>query len=72
VDLVIEAPDGTITGVEVKSSGGVSKADTAGLRMLRDVRAERFDAGIVLHTGTHAYTIEERIYAVPIDRRWSW
>jgi predicted AAA+ superfamily ATPase len=71
VDLVIEAPDGTITGVEVKSSGRVTKADTAGLRMLRDVRAESFHAGIVLHAGTHAYTIDERIHAVPIDRLWS-
>jgi predicted AAA+ superfamily ATPase len=71
VDLVIEAPDGTVTGVEIKASGRVRDADTRGLRALRALLGRSFQAGVVLHTGAHSYTIDERIHALPIDRLWA-
>lgn len=71
VDLVIEEPDGRVTGVEVKASGRVSNADAAGLRVLRDALGDSFGAGVVLYLGTHAHTLDDRIYAVPVDRLWA-
>jgi predicted AAA+ superfamily ATPase len=71
VDLVIEAADGTITGIEVKASGRVTSTDTAGLRALRATLGTSFRAGLVLHLGTHAYALDDRIYAVPVDRLWA-
>ena len=71
VDLVIEAADGTITGIEVKASGRVTGADTAGLRALRQTLGTSFRAGLVLHLGAHAYALDDRIHAVPVDRLWA-
>ncbi len=71
VDLVIETPDGTVTGIEIKASGRVTSSDTTGLRALRDTLGGAFNAGIVLHTGNHTQTLDDRIHAVPIDRLWS-
>jgi predicted AAA+ superfamily ATPase len=71
VDVVIEDADGTITGIEIKASGRVTSTDTAGLRALRSTLGKRLRAGIVLHTGPSAYTIDDRIYALPIDRLWT-
>ncbi len=71
VDLVIEDADGTITAIEIKASGRVTSTDTAGLRALRSTLGKRLRAGIVLHTGPSAYTVDDRIYALPIDRLWT-
>jgi predicted AAA+ superfamily ATPase len=71
VDLVIESTDGTVTGIAVKASGRVTSADAAGLRALRDTLGASFHAGLVLHLGTHAYALDDRIYAIPVDRLWT-
>lgn len=71
VDLIIEAADGTVAGIEVKAAGRVHQADAAGLRALRETLGTSFHVGVVLHTGTHAYTIDDRIHAVPIERLWA-
>ncbi len=71
VDLVIEAPDGTVIGIEIKASGRVTNADTSGLRALRSTLGDSYRCGLVLHLGTNAHTLDDRIYAVPIDRLWT-
>ena len=71
VDLVIESPDGVVVGVEVKASGRVDASDAAGLRALRNSLGSSFRVGVVLHTGPHAYTLDDRIVALPIDRLWT-
>jgi predicted AAA+ superfamily ATPase len=70
VDLVVERADGTVAGVEVKASGRVVPEDARGLRKLRNTLAQRFRAGVVLYTGEHAYSMEERIFVVPVDHLW--
>jgi predicted AAA+ superfamily ATPase len=71
VDLVIEEPDGRVTGIEVEASGRVTSSDAAGLRVLRDALGASFSTGVVLHLGPHAHTLDDRIYAVPVDRLWT-
>src|SRR5262249_15922470 len=52
VDLVMDARDGALVGVEVKSSATVRGGDFAGLRVLEEIAGDRFRRGVVLYTGT--------------------
>lgn len=71
VDLVLDADDGRVTAFECKASGCVSKEDFAGLRSLRDALGDRFNAGVVLYTGTRGYTYDDRLHVQPLDRLWT-
>lgn len=67
IDLILETPDGTVAGIEVKSSATVAARDARWLAQLRDRVGSRFAAGIVLHTGTTSGPLGEKIAAVPLD-----
>jgi predicted AAA+ superfamily ATPase len=69
-DIVIEGSDARIAAIEVKASSQVQPADLRGLRLLRDRFPDRFGGGTVLYLGPLAYTAEDRIHVVPIDRLW--
>lgn len=71
VDLVLEAPDGRVVAIEVKSAATVRSKDLRGLTTLRDRLGERFVGGYVMHTGEHARAVGERLVALPIDALWS-
>ena len=71
VDFVLEAPDGTIAGVEVKLSSTISSGDVRGLKTLREAAGERFRRGVVLHAGDAVVPIDGRIAAVPMRNLWS-
>ncbi len=70
VDVLLEGADGRVVGLEIKASAGPAKADARHLVWLRDHFADRFTAGLVLHTGKTAYQLDERIGAVPIAALW--
>jgi predicted AAA+ superfamily ATPase len=70
VDLIVERGDGGVLAFEVKAAGQVRSGDVRHLRNLRDALGERFLAGISLYTGLRAYRVEDRLYALPIDRLW--
>lgn len=70
VDVVIERDDGTVAGVEAKAGSRVTNKDLSGLRTLRESLGEAFAAGVVLYTGQRAYTVEDRISVLPVDRLW--
>jgi uncharacterized protein len=38
---------------------------------LRDRTGDAFAAGIVLHTGPHAFPVSNRIVAAPVSTLWS-
>lgn len=71
VDLVIERDDGCVVALEVKSGSRVRPKDVTGLRILRDELGGAFVAGVVLHLGERAYTVEDRIHVLPVDRLWT-
>ncbi len=71
VDLVIEHDDGAVTAFEVKAAAGVDHSDARGLRALRDILGDAFNAGFVLNTGEVTYRLEDRIIVAPADRLWS-
>lgn len=71
VDLIVERDDGAVVAFEIKAGTRIASRDLAGLRIVRDALGDAFVAGIVLHTGSHSYTAEDRIHSLPLDRLWS-
>jgi uncharacterized protein len=71
IDLIAELAGQKVVGIEVKASAApTAREDARHLRWLRDELGERFLAGIVLHTGPHAYELDEKIIAAPIATLW--
>ena len=71
VDFVLEAPDGTIAGVEVKLSSTIQANDLRGLKTLREAAGKRFRRGIVLYAGDTVVPLDETLAAVPISNLWA-
>lgn len=71
IDLLAEMPGGRLIGVEVKAGAAPSLADAKHLAWLRDELGDRFEAGVVLHTGPRIYELGERILAAPICVLWA-
>jgi hypothetical protein len=57
----MEARDGTVVGVEVKSSATVRSGDFAGLRVLEEIAGHRFRRNVVLYTGTDVVSFGPRV-----------
>jgi len=70
VDLVLEIPGQGIIGVEVKASAAVSGHDARHLAWLRDQVPDEFVAGYVLHTGSAAFPLGDRVWALPLAALW--
>jgi predicted AAA+ superfamily ATPase len=71
IDLVAELAGGGLIAIEVKAGAAPDRADGRHLAWLRDEIGDRFQAGVVLHTGPRAYRLDERIVAAPIAALWS-
>lgn len=65
IDLVADLPDGGVIAFEVKLSENVGAADARHLAALRDRLGDAFRAGLVVHPGTTAFRIADRIAAAP-------
>ena len=70
VDVVIERPDGSVVAIEVKSARSVNQRDASGLTFLRDRLGDRFQCGILFHTGPLTARLSERVWAVPVAALW--
>lgn len=70
VDLLLEYPDRTVVGIEIKATAGPSLSDAKHLVWLRERLGDRFLSGFVLHTGPHTFRLSEKIIAAPISTIW--
>lgn len=70
VDIIIERPDGSVMAIEVKSARSVNQRDARGLTFLRDRLGDRFQCGILFHTGPLTARLGERVWAVPVAALW--
>lgn len=70
VDLILATPDGRVAGIEVKAASGANAADAKWLAALRDKLGARFMGGMVLHTGTTAGSLGDRLTSAPLDLLW--
>jgi len=72
VDFVLEKPNGTICGIEVKSSSSVGPSEFKGLRELRTTAGKKFHRGIVLYTGKDTVHFDKNLIALPISALWNF
>jgi len=70
VDLVMEADDGRVVGIEVKASATLEKRDIAGLESLREAAGSRFHRGVVLYSGGEVLPLGRELYALPLSTLW--
>ena len=70
VDLVLEADDGRLVGIEVKAAATIAPGDFAGLKALREVRGRRFHRGVVLYTGRTVLPFGTDLWALPLPAMW--
>lgn len=70
VDIIVERPDGGVVAIEVKSARTVNPRDASGLTFLRDRLGDRFQCGILFHTGPLTARLGERVWAVPVAALW--
>lgn len=71
VDLILEARDGRIVGVEVKAANDVDEGDFRHLRYLRDRLGDRFVHGVVIHLGRRPLAFGHRLTALPLSSLWA-
>lgn len=71
VDAVLEKPDGSAAGVEVKSGATVGASDFAALQELRDQLGKKFIAGVVLYTGDNLIPFGDKLWLVPLPVLWA-
>jgi predicted AAA+ superfamily ATPase len=71
VDVVLEKPDGSVAGIEVKASATAAAADFAALQALREQLGERFKAGIVLYLGDRIVPFGDDLVLVPLTHLWA-
>ena len=66
VDLLADLPDGSVLAFEAKLAETATAADARHLTVLRDRLGDAFRAGLVVHPGTVAFRLGDRIAAVPL------
>ena len=71
VDIILEAPAGLVSGVEVKASASVSNDDFIGLRKISEAVPDRFTQGVVLYDGDQVVPFGNKLFAAPISSLWS-
>ena len=71
VDLVLEAQDGRVAGVEVKASSSVEGRDFRGLDFLHDRLEDRFAHGVLLYLGDAVLPFGDRRTALPLSALWA-
>ena len=71
VDIVLEARDGRVAGIEVKAASTVNGGDFRGLRLLHDRLGDRFRGGVVLYTRRSPVPFGARLAAVPLEALWA-
>lgn len=70
VDILVELADGRVIAIEVKADAAPGPQAGRHLAWLRGALGDRFAAGVLLHTGPHAYPLTEGLLAIPICAFW--
>ena len=74
IDIVAEADDGRVVGIEIKAGASVNRGDFAHLAVVRErldrLRDCEFVRGIVLYTGDRSYSFGDRLEALPLAALW--
>lgn len=72
VDLVIELPDDTVYGIEVRTAASLRPHQFRGLAALADRAGWRLRGGIVLNTAPVGHAYGADLWGLPISSLWTW
>jgi predicted AAA+ superfamily ATPase len=70
VDFVLEKPDGSVFGIEVKKSESVTIQDFKGIKVFEELTGKDFAGGVVLYAGKDAVPFGKNLWAVPFFALW--
>jgi uncharacterized protein len=70
VDLILEAADGRIAAVEVKTGQTAKPEWFRWLGHMRDALGDKFMTGIALYTGNDVLPFGDRLLAIPLSSLW--
>lgn len=70
VDFVLEDRKGKLFGIEVKAAATVRATDFRGLHALAEMAPDKFQFGIVLHTGLDTIPFGRNMWAMPVSSLW--
>lgn len=70
IDIVIEAHDGRLIGIEVKAAATVNTGDFKALRKLSTVCDDNFKLGVVLYDGETIVPFGKNMFAAPMSCAW--
>jgi predicted AAA+ superfamily ATPase len=70
VDIVLEASDGRVVGIEVKSHQTAKPEWFRWLSHMRETLGDKFVAGIALYAGNDVLPFGDRLIAAPISALW--
>jgi predicted AAA+ superfamily ATPase len=70
VDIVLEAADGRVVGLEVKSGHTPKPEWFRWLGQMRDAIGDKFVAGVALYAGDQVLSFGDRLLATPISALW--
>lgn len=70
VDLIAELGDGSVVGIEIKTSSSYRPEHFKGLRFLRDRLGDRFRRGVVLGMFGQGFQISDRLIGLPASALW--
>lgn len=71
VDYVLELADGSVMGIEVKSSQSNGARQFDGLKFLQQRLGDRFVGGIVLSMASGSYRHSDKLWGLPISALWT-
>jgi hypothetical protein len=69
--VVLDRPDGSVAGIEVKASATAGPGDFAALRALRDQLGTRFRGGAVLYLGDRLVPSGDALWLAPVTSMWA-
>ncbi|WP_418064061.1 DUF4143 domain-containing protein [Pimelobacter simplex] len=72
VDLVIELPDDSLYGLEVRTAASLRPHQFVALEALARRAGPRFRGGVVLNTATVGHQYGPRLWGLPISSVWDW
>lgn len=72
VDVLVELPDDTVYGIEIRTAAGFRPHQFRALEALAARAGSRFRGGIVLNTASVGFKYRPGMWGLPISALWEW
>lgn len=72
VDVVVEMPDDTVYGIEIRTAGAFRPHQFRALEALATRAGPRFRGGVVLSTAPVGFRFRPGLWGLPVSALWDW